>query len=336
MAIWTKLRRPRIGICTDRLCSSVVYRDTGGANADASRPSIALRPDGRPFAYYSNVGGSAAWDCADADCSNGTQREVSGSANATGDFTELAIRPDGRPLMLYMSRSTNAVSLFSCADINCSSGQTRLVVDEPDPSQQSTSVASLGLAIGGDGRPVITWGLTRQPTPGTFAGELRVARCDDAECTSVTVRTLDTEQVFNGGGIAVRADNRPVLLENSFSGVRSLVTCADASCSSTTRAALPNPFDIANPLLLRPGDLPVYSSGTIGSGGWWACSDPVCSSSARSVMISDTETNLRGHSGRLAFGSDPRPVGVFAEQQLRDVWLAVPLPVAVFANGFEP
>jgi hypothetical protein len=183
---------------------------------------------------------------------------------------------------------------------------------------------------------VITWGLTRQPTPGTFAGELRVARCDDAECTSVTVRTLGTEQVFNGGGIAVRADNRPVLLENSFSGVRSLVTCADASCSSTTRAALPNPFDIANQLLLRPGDLPVYSSGTIGSGGWWACSDPVCSSSARSVMISDTETNQRGHSGRLAFGSDQRPVGVFAEQQLRDVWLAVPLTVAVFANGFEP
>ena len=36
-----------------------------------------------------------AWDCADADCSSGTQREVSGSGNATGDFTELAIRPDG-------------------------------------------------------------------------------------------------------------------------------------------------------------------------------------------------------------------------------------------------
>ncbi len=336
VTIWTKLRRPRIGVCTDRLCSSVVYRDTGGANADASRPSIAVRPDGRPFAYYSNVGGSAAWDCADTDCSSGTQREVSGSGNATGDFTELAIRPDGRPLMLYMSRSTNAVFLFSCADVNCSSGQTRLVVDEPDPAQQSTSLASLGLAIGGDGRPVITWGLTRQPTPGTFAGELRVARCDDPECTSVSVRTLGTEQVFNGGGIAVRADNRPVLLENSFSGTRSLITCADASCSSATRVSVPNPFDIANQLLLRPGDLPIYSSGTLGSGGWWACSDPACSSTARSVMISDTETTQRGYTGRLAFGSDPRPVGVFAEQQLRDVWLAVPLPVAVFANGFEP
>ncbi|WP_395794080.1 hypothetical protein [Aquimonas sp.] len=336
VAIWTKLRRPRIGVCTDRLCSSVVYRDTGGANADASRPSIALRPDGRPFAYYSNVGGSAAWDCADADCSTGTHREVSGSGNATGDFTELAIRADGRPLMLYMSRSTNAVSVFSCADVNCSSGQTRLVADEPDPSQQSTSVSGLGLAIGGDGRPVITWALSSQPTPGTFTGALRVARCDDLECTSATVRTLGTEQIFNGGAIAVRADNRPVLLENTFAGARNLVTCADASCSSASRVTLPNPFDIASQLLLRPGDLPVYSSGTTGSGGWWACSDPACSSIERSVMISDTETNQRGHSGRLALGSDPRPVGVFAEQQLRDVWLAVPLPVAVFANGFEP
>lgn len=336
VAIWTQLRRPRIGVCADPLCSSVTYRTTGGFNADASRPSIAIRPDGRPFAYYSTGGGSAAWDCADTECTTGTHREVSGSANASGDFTELVIRPDGRPLMLYMIRSSNTVHLFSCADVNCTSGQARLVADEPDAAQQSTSLADLGLAVGGDGRPVVTWSVSRQPTPGNFSGALRLARCDDIECTGLTVRTLGNEQVFNGGGIAIRADNRPVLLEFTFAGARNLLTCADASCSSAPRVALPNPFDIAPQLLLRPGDRPAYSSGTLGSGGWWQCSDAACASSERTEMIRDSETTQRGFTGRIAFGADPRPVGVFAEQQLRDVWLAVPLPQAIFASGFEP
>lgn len=336
VAIWTTLRRPRIGLCADPLCSALSYRDTGGANADASRPSIAIRPDGRPFAYYSSVGGSAAWDCVDAECSTGIHREVSGAGNGSGNFTELAIRPDGRPLMLYLMRGTNTVHLFSCADVNCSSGQTRVVADEPDPDQQSTSVADLGLAVGGDGRPVVTWSVSRQPTPGNFAGALRLARCDDIECTGLTVRTLGEEQVFNGGGIAIRADNRPVLLEFTFAGARNLLTCADASCSSALRATLPNPFDIAPQLRLRPGDRPAYVSGSLGSGGWWQCSDAACSSSERTEMIRDTETTQRGFTGRIAFGADPRPVGVFAEQQLRDVWLALPLPMGVFANGFEP
>lgn len=334
VAIWTKLRRPRIGVCGDPLCSTVSYRDTGGFNADSSRPAIAIRPDGRPFAYYSNVGGSSAWDCADADCTTGAHREVSGSGNATSNVTELALRADGRPVMLYYSASTNAVSVFSCADVNCSSGQPRLLADEPDPAVQSTQLSSFALAVGGDGRPAATWALSNQPTPGNFAGALRFARCDDAECTSVTVRTLSTDQSFNNA-IAVRADNRPLLIENTFAGVRSLVTCDDATCSGAARVSLANPFDVANQLLLRPGDVPAYASGTTGSGGYWLCSDPACGSTERSVLITDTADAQRSHTGRIAFGTDPRPIGAFAEQQLHDVWLALPLPDAIFGNGFE-
>jgi hypothetical protein len=335
VAIWTKLRRPRIGVCADALCSAVAYRDTGGFNADSSRPSIAIRPDGRPFAYYSNVGGSSAWDCADADCTTGTHREVSGSGNATSDVTELALRADGRPVMLYQNRSTNAVFLFVCADVNCSSGQSRLLADEPDPSVQSTQLSSFVLAIGGDGRPAATWALSNQPSPGNFAGELRFARCNDAECASATVRSLVAQQTFNNA-LAVRSDNRPLLIENTFSGARNLVTCDDATCSGAARVALANPFDIANQLLPGPGNVPAYVSGTNGSGGYWLCGDPACGSTERSVMITDAADPQRGHNGRIAFGPDPRPIGAFEEQQLRDVWLAVPLPDAVFANGFEP
>lgn len=335
VAIWTKLRRPRIGVCADAQCTSVTYRDLGGANADSSRPSIAIRPDGRPFAYYSNVGGSAAWDCADADCTTGTQREVSGSGNSTSNFTELAIRADGRPVMVYANVATNSVYLFSCADVNCSSGQSRLLADEPDPAVQSTSLGSLGLAMGGDGRPVVSWGVFSQ-LAGNTVGALRLARCNDAECSSATVRSVGSEPVFNSSGIALRADNRPVLLENTFAGARNLVTCDDATCSSAARVALPNPFDISNQLVLGAGEVPFYVSGTIGNGGWWQCSDAICGGLALNTMLTDTETSQRGFTGRIAFGADPRPFGIFGEQQLVDVWLAVPMPNQIFANGFEP
>jgi hypothetical protein len=336
VAVWTKERRTRIGICADALCASVAYRATGSANSDASRPSIAVRPDGRPFAYYSNVGGSAAWDCADADCSSGTQREVSGSGNNTSNVTELALRADGRPVMLFYNASTNDVSLFSCADVNCTSGQQRLLANEPDSNVQSTSLSSFALAIGGDGRPAATWALSNQPTPGNFAGALRFARCNDAECTSATVRSLGTDQTFNNA-IAVRSDNRPLLIENAFNGVRSLVTCDDATCSGAARVTLSNPFDITNQLFLRPGDVPAYNSATTGSGGWWRCSDGACGASERNVIITDTTTNQRAHILRIAFGgADPRPVAASWEQQLNDVWLAVPLSETIFASGFEP
>lgn len=329
VAIWTKLRRPRIGVCADALCTSVAYRDTGGANADASRPSVAIRPDGRPFAYYSSVGGSAAWDCADADCNTGNDRAVSGSGNATGNATELALRADGRPVMLYYNANSNDVFLFTCADINCTSGQQRLLANEPDPVQGVPLLSSFGLALGGDGRPAATWTVSSPPA-------LRFARCDDVECTSATVRTLTPESTF-GTVVAVRADNRPVLVESTFAGVRSLLTCDDATCASAARVVLNSPFDVLTQLFLRPGEVPAYNSGTTNSGGYFTCSDAICSSSARTTMITDDANNQRVHIGRIAFGATgPRAVGAFWEQQLNDVWLAVPLPDAVFANGFEP
>jgi hypothetical protein len=334
VAIWTRLRRPVIGVCTDASCTSFARRLPEAGNSDMSRPAIAIRPDGRPFAYYSYFGGTTAWDCADVECSTGVRRDVSGTANFTSNVTELAIRPDGRPVMLYANSLTNEVFLYDCANVGCSSGQARLLDDDADQNVQSTQLSNFALAIGGDGRPAAAWTRLSEPTPGNFAGALRFARCDDLACTSVTLRSLNAEQSFLGG-LAIRTDNRPVLLEG-VQQVRNLATCDDATCASLARVAVPNLFDAINQLVLRPGNLPAYNSGTIGNGGWWQCGDPACSNPERFVAITDTTTNMRGHLGPIAFGAGPRPVGLYHEQDLQDIWLAVPLPEAIFANGFEP
>jgi len=332
VAIWTRLRAPRIALCNDILCSNPIIRNPDAANSDSSRPSIAVRPDGRPFAYYSLVGGTAAWDCADTDCSSGTLRQVSGTGNFTSDFSELALRADGRPVMLYRRGNTNDVFVFSCADINCTSGTERLIADEP--TTQSTQLSGLALAIGADGRPLVAYNLNNQPTPGNFAGTLRLARCADAECTSASVRSLNASQGFNSVPLAVRSDNRPVLIE-LVGNDRNLVTCNDPDCTSAVRTMLPNPFDNVSRLALRSGNLPVFSSGTINAGGFWSCSDAACSAPAQTITIRDNGSNQRGFNGSLALNAIGQPLLVFGEQELADVWLSVSLPDAVFANGFE-
>jgi hypothetical protein len=332
IAIWTRLRAPRIGMCVDAACSSIDYRTPDSGNSDGSKPSIAVRQDGRPFAFYSYFGGNAAWDCADTQCDSGTLRQVGGTGNATGNITELAIRPDGRPVMLYYRATTNDVLLFSCADVDCTSGTERLVADEP--TTQSTSLSGLALAVGADNRPRVVYNANFQPTPGVFAGELRLARCADIECTSASVTALNAEQGFYATPLAIRSDNRPVMVENAGAN-RNLLTCEDADCATRTRVALPNPFDIPGPMGLRDGNVVVFGSGTLGTGGYWDCNGVDCTAPERVATILDTTTPNRGFTSRLALDADEEPVLVFEEQDLGDVWLSVLQPIDVFADGFE-
>jgi hypothetical protein len=333
VAIWTRLRAPRIGLCRDLACGEVDYRDPVSGNSDGSRPSIVVRSDGRPFAFYSYFGGNAAWDCADADCSSGTLRDVGGIGNSSGTVTEIALRPDGRPVLLYLRRNSNDVYVFDCADVDCSSGSERLVADEP--TTQSTQLYGFSIAVGDDDRPRIAYAVQFQPTPGTFAGELRLLRCDDPACTGASARTLADQAGFGDVPLAIRDDGRPVLVEQSGAS-RNLVACTDVDCSSATRVALPNPFDVLGNMTLVGGSVPLFGSGTVASGGYWQCDDADCAAPIRVETIRDDGGPQRGFSPRLAHAEGGAPVLVFGEQDLGDVWLTLVPPAPIFADGFEP
>lgn len=332
VAIWTRLRAPRIGLCTDLACGDVDLRDPDSGNSDGSRPSIVVRPDGRPFAFYSYFGGNAAWDCADADCNSGTLRDVGGIGNSSGTVTEIALRPDGRPVLLYLRRNSNDVYVFDCADVNCSSGDERLVADEP--TTQSTQLYGFSIAVGDDDRPRIAYTVQFQPTPGTFAGELRLLRCDDPSCASASVRTLANQAGFGDLPLAVRDDDRPVLVEQ-FGVSRNLVRCDDVDCAGATRVALPNFFDVLGNMRLAGGSVPLFASGGSNSGGYWQCDDADCAAPLRVETIRD-DAPQRGYAPRMAYAAGGALVLVFGEQDLGDVWLTLVAPGPIFADGFEP
>jgi hypothetical protein len=326
VAIWMRARRPRMALCGDAECSVVTIREAPQApDSFASPPSIAIRPDGRPFAFYSYFGGYLVWDCADAECSSSTLREVGASGNPNGGSTELAIRADGRPLLAYLSTQSDGrvVRVFSCTDSNCSIGSEHLVADE---SADSTIILGLNMVLGTDGRALLAWN--------RIQGSLRLAQCADPDCSSASVRSLNASPTFGRVPIAVRSDGRPVLLEQ-LSQERNLLTCDTPACLSLARSPLPNPFDGVEALVLDAKQRPVYSSGTIGHGGYWQCVDAACSSAQRHIIISDGGAPNRGFRGPLALDPKGRPVLLFREQDLEDVWLLTPKGDAVFKDGFE-
>lgn len=328
VAIWTRLRTPRMALCSDAECSSVTIREPQAANSDGSEPSIAIRPDGRPFAFYSYVGGNAGWDCADADCSSGALRPIASAGTGTGQHTELVIRTDGRPLLAYtrIQGGVREVRVFSCTDADCSSGSEHLVADE---SAVSSSINGLNIALGADGRALLAWNRVQGSE-----GSLRLAQCVDLDCSSANTRSLNAAPDYYRAALAVRADGRPVLLETAGGG-RNLLTCDTPACLSLARAPLPYLYEVPGTLALDGTQRPVYSVGAIGLGGFWQCADSQCSSAERSIVVSDGGAPNRGFSGPLALDAQGRPVLAFAEQDLQDVWLLTPKSADLFANGFE-
>jgi hypothetical protein len=324
LVAYIRERQPWLAVCANPACTLFTRRALPGANSDP-RPGLGVRPDGRPFAYFSNVGGSRAFDCSDAACSDGVGREVSGTGNSTGSVLELALRADGRPVLLYTVSNQNDVHVFLCADVDCSSGSARLLVDEPTAS---TFLAGFALAIDGADHPLA---LYARSSNGSH--ELRMARCDDPDCLTATVTTVGTPQNFQAQPLAVRSDDRPVFIDGSY-GERRLSICSDPACSTIDRHPLPGQ-GIVRSLALAAGDRPVFESGAVGGFGLYTrCHDETCSDLEGEVALYDPQPQA-SFLGSVALRADGAAVLAFDDSTHQDVLLLVPHPPRVFANGFE-
>lgn len=317
-------RRPWLALCADPQCASISRRVLPGLNSD-TRPALAIRPDGRAFSHFSSVGGSQAFDCSDASCSDGELREVSGNGNSTSEVMELALRADGRPVLLYTRSNLNDVYLFVCADIGCGSGSSRLVADEP--SDGSTWIATFAVAVGQGNRPVAMY--SRNAASG---GGLQFVRCDDSECASITARSVGTASNLFATPLAIRSDGRPVFIESNFSS-HTLAVCGDADCSTVARHPLPG-SGVVTTLRLMGGDWPVFESTSGGSASVTQCADPLCEASETRVVMTDSEPGV-SYRGSLGLGSGGDAFVALEEGAQGDIVLMVPVVVEVFRNGFE-
>lgn len=169
----------------------------------------------------------------------------------------VAVRPDGRPIL-----ARDGGNLWDCADANCTSGT----------SVNLNLGGDVAMVLRSDGRAVIASGNNTQS----------LVICNDAACTSRTQRSLDSGSIGVFSGIALRADNTPLVSYFEFgSGQTRLYVCNDPTCASgTIRTITAAPSFTPSGLRIRPNGTPVLALRNYfgGSHALYDCNDAGCSS----------------------------------------------------------
>jgi hypothetical protein len=197
----------------------------------------------------------------------------------------VTVRPDGRPIL-----ARDGGSLWDCADIDCTTGTSRNVNLGVDAS----------MALRTDGLAVVA--------VGSGSAQLLVI-CNDATCTGRTQRTLDSGSIGTFSGVALRADNSPMVSYFEFgSGQARLYACNDATCASgSVRNLTTGPSFTPSGVRMRPnGTAVVALRNYFGNPhGLYDCNDATCSSgTVRSLGAGQSIRFLPG----LAVRSDNRPL----------------------------
>ena len=155
------------------------------------------------------------------------------STGDVGKFSAIAIGAGGRPVISYFDATNFQLKVARCLEPTCASGAVAQIVDSAGNVGQFTSIA-----IGGDGLPVVSY---------YDAGnlDLKVAHCDNADCSASTVRLVagagDTGEFSS---IAKAADGLPVIaftLGGLGGSSAQLAKCSTPDCSGATTILTPDP-----------------------------------------------------------------------------------------------
>ncbi|MFN8470148.1 MAG: Ig-like domain-containing protein [Caldilineaceae bacterium] len=176
--------------------------------------------------------------CADATCTPGNVSvQTLDTTGNVGKFTSLALDGTGKPVISYQN-ANNDLKLARCNDANCTPGNvTTQVVDSLGSVGQYSS-----LVLDGAGLPVISYYEAVDVNSPATTGNLKLARCSNANCTpgNVSIQTVDSTGIVGQfTSLALDGAGNPVISYYEDSDVNSpattgnlkLVHCNDANCA---------------------------------------------------------------------------------------------------------
>lgn len=137
----------------------------------------------------------------------------------TNGRLDMLVPADGLPLVVFQDAGT--VKALKCGNANCSSGNTINTL-------ANFTTRRIRVALGSDGLPIV--GLS------VVSSGLRMARCNDAACTSASINIVDAANQGSNPDHAfiVPPDGRPIFAYSDFTNFDlKAARCADASCSSS-------------------------------------------------------------------------------------------------------
>jgi hypothetical protein len=249
--------RLKIAHCITPACDSVSVQPLDPSVITRNLTSIVIGQNGYPLIAYSDQGLKVI-RCANVDCSSFTTVLIDSISGETSPAMKLA--PTGFPVIAYQDPTLADLKFARCVDANC---------DSPAVLSTLESTNDVGvlpsMAIGLDGRPLI---LHFDNT----MHDLRLARCADAECSSIQARAVDDFGSDAGyrSSIAIGLDGRAVFtfFDNGANlKFLRLARCVDRACSDNTNSILDSTLNtgIFSSVAMGIDGVPVISYGRGGS-----------------------------------------------------------------------
>jgi hypothetical protein len=202
----------KVAKCNDAACAgsdeTITTVDSGGTNSVGLFSSITVGTDANPvISYFDETAADLkVAKCTDASCTAAPTISAVDSVGNFGSYSSIVIGVDGNPTIAYKSvlgLGSGSLKVAKCNDPACTGGNESL--STVDVSGDAGTFSSI--IIGGDGNPTIT---SFDPT----AGDLKLARCNDAACAggNEANSTLDSAGIVGAyTSITLGADANPVI-----------------------------------------------------------------------------------------------------------------------------
>jgi hypothetical protein len=209
----------------------------------------------------------------------------------------------------FLKAALLTVSLTMLIPSLCA-GNTIRVLDSDGNVGWDTSLAIK------DGLPVISYA-TRAPVSGLLY--LKVAFCADAQCSSWTLRTVDSsDRAIEMTSIAIGADNLPIISYRDRNTGLKVAKCNNSDCTSWTINQIPSSGQgIYSSITIGHDGLPVISYQTYYILRVLKCGNLSCSSGNVDTLLKNYQSP--GYTA-IAIGSDNNPVIAHIWSGLDVVW----------------
>lgn len=217
-----------VAYCTDPNCVTAQVNKLYSCPLIGPDTSITIATDGLPlvFFYDANLGDLRAAHCVDVACASTITTTALDTVGNIGDFNAITLGVDGLGLISYYDSLNKALKVAHCDDTACSSASV-YVLDNP------TNYVGIytDITIGSDGLGVISYQDHGSQT-------LKVAHCNNIDCSSATLYTVDNNKDTGGSSsITIGTDGMPIISYYDWT-LQSLkvMHCSNVFCLPYTRS----------------------------------------------------------------------------------------------------
>lgn len=209
--------------CSNYGCTSGVSRVIDSTGDVGRWTSIAIGSDTFPIISYYDVTNTnlKVAHCLDAGCTTSTTTTLDSDVNSTGEYSSITIGADGYALISYF-RSPSDLRIAHCRDLAC----TDVMITIIDSGEFSPGGRYTSIEIGSDGLGLISY------MAHTWT-ELKVAHCDNANCSHASIYTLDSlEYIGEHTSLAIGSDGMGIIVytDSTMSKKLRVAHCSNEFC----------------------------------------------------------------------------------------------------------